>query len=474
MPPREAPLALLQQQLDAGQYEAAIATADALVVASRRNAAARLGRAHANWNLGRFTDADVDVDECLRLTPSEPQANLLRAQIDQRFGRIGAAIDRLQRLMAVPGPIAIEAGVLLAEVLHFSHRHDALARLMSSKGAWAADPRAGLAAARVTARTDPAAAIDALRRIAVPASGPVLYRLAGFELVQLLDRAGDFRDAFTIASELHAATTPPFDIGGLEQHVQELRALIARPSSQRTPRADPVEGVAIVVGLPRSGTTLLEQMLDRHPAICGIGEYEGIERMGETLVSMGLWPRSLTMVRPATAAQLQAVYTAHLPRLRRTGCAWTLDKTLSAWMWLPAIACLLPGARCLHIERDPRDCAISMFLSHFNPRWYGWMASLPSIQRVMDAHRSVVPEALSALGIPHESMRYESLVDDPTGHAGRCLDLMGLPMDPAVVSPEANPRAVYTLSHEQVRRPINAASIGRWKNYQWAFDSEWR
>ena len=175
-------------------------------------------------------------------------------------------------------------------------------------------------------------------------------------------------------------------------------------------------------------------------------------------------------MRPEVAARVQAAYTGGLPHLRRPDATWTFDKTLSAWMWLPAVACYLPGAVCLHVERDPRDTAISMFLSFFNPRWYGWMSSLDSIRRVIDAERSVVRPALSQLGIPHESFAYESLVADPAAHAQRCLARLGLPMDDAVLAPESNARAVYTLSHEQVRRPINAASIGRWRNFAWAFE----
>jgi hypothetical protein len=126
------------------------------------------------------------------------------------------------------------------------------------------------------------------------------------------------------------------------------------------------------------------------------------------------------------------------------------------------------------VERDPRDMAISMFLSFFNPRHYGWMSSLGSIRLVIEAHRSFVRPALSALGVPHESIAYERLVEDSAAHAQRCLGLLGVSMDPAVLAPEANARSVLTLSHEQVRRPINASSIGRWRNYEWAFDRSWR
>ena len=470
MPPPESPIATLQRQLDAGRFEDAIATADGMLAAHKRNFAAWLGRARASLSLGRVADADRDVDEALRLAPSDPQAGLIRASVDQRLGRIDAAVARLRKLMASPGTLGTEAAVLLSEVLHFAHRREALAELVAGGGAWSSDPRAALAAARVIARDRPGEAVDALRAIAVPAAGPVLHRVAGFELVQLHDRLGQFREAYDLAVALHAATTPPYDLEGLLMRIREQGDLVARGSPWFTPRAEPVRGIALVVGLPRSGTTLLEQMLDRHPSICGIGEYDGIDRLGDAVVSTGRWPRGLGVMRPEVAARVQAAYTGGLGRLRRPGAAWTFDKTLSAWMWLPAVACFLPGATCLHVERDPRDAAISMFLSFFNPAWYGWMSSLGSIRRVVEAERSIVRPALRMLGIPHESFAYEDLVADPASHARRCLDRLGLPMDEAVLAPEGNARAVYTLSHEQVRRPINATSIGRWRNYAWAFE----
>ena len=343
-------LAELQRCLDAGMHESAVAAADALLAVQRRSVPARLGRARANLSLGRVMDADQDVAEALRLMPQDPQAGLIRAQVDHRLGRIDAAVDRLRALTRAGGPLGVEATVVLSEVLQFAHRHADLSALVAAGGTWSRDPRSTLAAARVMARERPADAIEALRPLACAAHGPVMHRVAGFEIVQLLDRTGRFREAFELAAALHAATTPPYDLEGLLLGVRDQREMVERGGPAFRPRCDPVEGVAIMVALPRSGTTLLEQMLDRHPAIAGIGEYEGIERVGAALVSTGLWPR---------------------------------------------------------------------------------------------------------------------------GHARRCLDLLGLPMDPAVLAPEGNARAVYTLSHEQVRRPINAASIGRWRNYAWAFDGSW-
>jgi len=129
-------------------------------------------------------------------------------------------------------------------------------------------------------------------------------------------------------------------------------------------------------------------------------------------------------------------------------------------------------------ERDPRDTAISMFLSNFHPKSWGFTRELASIRRVIALERRIVRPMLETLagldrGPRGVTIVYEELVDHPEREIRRALDAMRLPFDPAVLAPESNTRTVLTLSHEQVRRPINRSSIGRWRNYEWAFDGAW-
>jgi hypothetical protein len=114
-----------------------------------------------------------------------------------------------------------------------------------------------------------------------------------------------------------------------------------------------------------------------------------------------------------------------------------------------------------------------MFLSNFHPQSWGFSSNLDAIRRVIALERRVVPLAFESLGLRAVSVVYEELVAEPEREIRRVLELLGVPFDPCVLSPEANARTVLTLSHEQVRRPINRSSIGRWKNYEFAFGSEW-
>jgi hypothetical protein len=319
---------------------------------------------------------------------------------------------------------------------------------------------------------EPADAAAALEAIASSGAPPQVRRVAGFDAVRLLDRLGKYREALALAGRVHADTGRPFDLETFLAPVRAQRALL--PGGRWfEPQAEPVNGLAMFVALPRSGTSILEQMLDSHPAVSGIGEYEGVRLLGESLAAAGRTGRALAQLTRPEAIRLQKAFLDDALRRRRRGARWMLDKNLRAWRLLPALAAVLPGTRCLHVARDPRDMAISIHLSYFTPDREGWTASLESVRRVVESHEELLPQALEALGLPHETIVYEDLVADPATHASRCLGLLGLGMEDAVLHPESNSRTVFTLSHAQVKQPINASSIGRWRNYEWAFGREW-
>ncbi|MSR70094.1 MAG: sulfotransferase family protein [Phycisphaerales bacterium] len=473
MPPPETPAAEIERLLASGAFSQALRSCDALIKVAPRIRLGWIGRARANLGLGRVCDADADLESALRVDESDPQANLLRGMVDQRLGRIDAAVQRLTKLAASSSQYNIEAAVTLAETLYYAHRRAEFKSFVQSGGGWLRDARGPLFMARVRARDDAPGAIEDLLHIARHEKSVVLRRVAGFDAVQLLDKIGRYREAFDLAAQLHAQTTPPFDLEGLLGAIGEQRALLRRGATSIPPRADRVKGIAMVVGLPRCGSTLLEQMLDSHPAISGIGEFDGVEVLAEAFASTGRTGRDLGQIPHEVACQLQRGYVHNAARLRRSGAEWTFDKTLKAWQFLPLLATVMPGTVCFHVARDPRDMAISMLLSFFHPLSNGWTASIESLRRVIEAERSILPEALETLGFSHEPIVYEDLVADPQAHAKRCLDRLSLPMDQRVMQPERNSRAVFTLSHEQVRSPINALSIGRWRNYSWAFDQAW-
>ena len=463
----------LQALLAARDFAAALDLATNLARARPRDPGAWLGLARVNFGLGRLSAADEAINRALALGGGTSDIHLIRAVIDHRLGRSEAAIERLRKVAERNAGNVAEATIALAEVLHRANRAEELRTLVEAGGPWLEDPRSAVFVARVTAAGDRAGTIARLESIARGSLPATLRRIAGFDAVRMLDADGQYRRAFDLATHLHATTGSPFDLGGLLDDAAMQATMLRRLASPPPARAPTVHGVSLVVGMPRSGTTLVEQMLDRHPLIGGIGEYDGIRSLGDALVGLGAWPGEIGVVAADEARRLQEAYLSGARLTKRAGATWSFDKSLHTWRWLPAVAAILPGAACIRIERDPRDTAISLFLSNFHPQSFGWTRSLDSIRQVIAAERALAPLALRALGIPHVDLRYEELVDRPREHMERILGLLGVPWDEAVLAPEANARTVLTLSHEQVRRSINSASIGRWRNYEWAFGGAW-
>lgn len=460
---------LLSQQ----RFAEAAELAERLIARVPRATAGHVALGRASIATGRLSKAESALKRGLVFAPDDPQLNLLMGVVDHRLGRSAAAIDRLTKLLNKRPPNEVEVGIALAEAMHRAGRRDDLDALIEGAGRWIDDERASVFAARSLLRRDRQGAVSRLVEVARGTRNPLLKRIAGFEAVRLLDADGRYQEAFDLASFVHRETTPMFDVGAIEADIGEQTRLLSRGRPWFTPKAPVVDGTAIVVGLPRSGTTLLEQMLDRHPRIAGIGEYEGVFAAQESLVGLGLWPSGLGQLRSEDAVRLQAEYLEGARARRRAGADWTFDKTLHAWRMLPAVAAVLPGAALVHIARDPRDMAISMFLSNFHPRSWGFTAKLAAIRRMVELERAVVSKAAEVLGLRAVSLRYEELVDDPEREMRRVIALLGLEFDPVVLAPEANTRTVLTLSYEQVRRSINRSSIGRWRNYAFAFDGSW-
>lgn len=412
-----------------------------------------------------------------RPSKADPQSLLQDAVAAHRQGRTDWAIELAGRARKLGGKAELEASVVIAEALFRANRLDELAAHLAAPGAFRDDPRWLLLSARHlrAASGDLALAESHLRALLGDASPDPVFRMASFELVRLLERQARFDDAWTTAAAAHARTTKPFDTPALVRALEVTAKAAQQGRLAALPRAtSTIERSALIAGLPRSGTTLIEQMLDRHPKVRGVGELSIHGRMSSAIAHEGGgWPSGALIASPATLNLWQQTYRKEVrTRLDIPGGTWTLDKTLFPMFQPLAFAAVLPGARTISIDRDPRDNAVSLFLSNFDPSW-GWTGSLESIRAVIAAHRAHIPVIMDALKIPDLRIRYEQLVDSPEPAARAMLSHLGLEWNDACLHPEANTRIVHTLSHEQVRRPINREGLGRWKNYAANFDAAW-
>lgn len=462
-------------------------------------------------SLGRRADARRELAALLRARPRDAGAWICAAWIEhdarnipamreavERAAKFGARASVLELLRAVLGNASgdmeqaiacarraahvttgadrLLALAVLAESLAFASRDDDLADLLAAEEALREDPRGQLLAARLQRRRGHSAEAEAgFRAVFASGASSRVRQMAGAELARMLDAAGRFGEAFEAAKAMHAATGRPFDTGGLISEVQGTLALAARGAFNAMPRAEgPIPPTALIAALPRSGTTLVEQMLDRHPGITGIGESPAIHAVALAITSLGGWPQGALH---ATSADLLRLRDLYLLQARGPGRAapgvMTLDKSVQTWRRLPAVAAALPGAKVIRLLRDPRDTAISLFLSPMDPRTLGWNAALEDIRRVTAAERRCVPPIMQALQLDAMVLQYEELLRDPHAQIARTLQFLGLPWHAECLAPEGNASVAITLSQEQVRRPLNSESVGRWRNYAEHFDARW-
>ena len=240
-------------------------------------------------------------------------------------------------------------------------------------------------------------------------------------------------------------------------------ALMARLGGQ----GDQSELPVFIVGMPRSGSTLIEQILASHPRVAGTGErgfLEGALRAACGPAADGI-PES---VRQFDGARLRAIAAAYLARLRDAlpdggrDVSRITDKLLSNFALVGLIRLILPRARIIHARRDPVDCCLSCFTTVFADVPYAY--DLGALGRYHAAYERLMAHWRAAL--PAGAMlelHYEDMVADAEGQTRRLLDYCGLPWDDACLAFHRTARPVRTASLNQVRRPIYASSVGRWR-----------
>jgi tetratricopeptide (TPR) repeat protein len=223
---------------------------------------------------------------------------------------------------------------------------------------------------------------------------------------------------------------------------------------------DPSPVPIFIVGMPRSGSTLIEQILASHPKVHGAGELNNFE---DEIARID--PKAIFDGVPSTEA-LHAVGTRYLSalRVRAPDAVRITDKMLGNFRYAGLIHLALPNARIIHSRPDPIDTLLSCFCTLFDKSSLPFTYDLVELgrhyrayQRMMDHWRTVLPEGVML------EIDYEELVDDLEGQARRIVAHCGLDWDDACLSFHKTQRPVSTASALQVRQPIYRSSVGRWR-----------
>jgi tetratricopeptide (TPR) repeat protein len=421
---------------------------DAAAASYRRALDLRADHAPAHRGLGavlarkgELAAATASFHRAIALEPSDAEAhyNLGAAQKDQ--GELAAAVASFRRTIALK-PDHVGAFYHLAGLRPMSRGSPEAEALFALLSQQAAD----------------------LDRFEPARRGQLLFAMG-----KALEDRGDFDRAFACMAKANAIRRArlTFDITEAERLMEQIAAVFDRAMLERVRNAGVTDTRPIfVVGMPRSGSTLVEQIISAHPKAHGAGEIWNLPSAvavagGPDGAGFPEWAAAMTRTDCHAVGQ---AYLDSLPGPAEQRRRVT-DKLLSNFQRLGLIHLCLPDAKIIHCRRDPRDVCLSCYGIHFSDGLeYAYdLTELArywrAYDRLMDHWRSILPPG-RMLEVP-----YEGVVEDVEAWARRLIAHCGLEWDDACPRFFESKRAVRTASSAQVRQPIYAGSVGRWRSF---------
>ncbi len=440
--------------------------------------AARANLATVYYKQNRFAEAAATLEAVLGEDPDNPAHANLRAAALGRIGGYDEALalyEELTRRFPDHAKLWMSYGHMLKTV---GRQDDGIAAYRRGLAAdpglgeiwWSlanlktirfdADDRKAMEAALVAAEPDGDARADdrlhlhfALGKAYGDARdhGPAFRHYAAGNAIRAAQLGYRAAETSAMVDAIIAACTPEF---------------FASRADAGNPAPDPI----FILGMPRAGSTLIEQILSCHSAIEGTMELPDIPALAlglgrEAKGDGRRWIEALAEAPREQLAELGAAFLQRTAIQRKTAKPFYIDKLPNNWLYTAFIRLILPNAKIIDARRAPLDCCFSNFRQHFAKGQafsYG-LADVGSYYRDyvrLMAHLDAVQP-----GRVHRVI-HEALLDDPEAEVRAMLGYLGQPFEEACMAFHANARAVRTASSEQVRRPINREGVGQWQPYE--------
>jgi tetratricopeptide (TPR) repeat protein len=426
-------------------------------------------QADSHWRIGatlfdlkQVSQAIACYQDALKLNPEHAQSHLSLGLAYRQQRRPLDAEASCQKALTI-APEYTEAlsfmGELLADRGRFEEAESYFNQVLAINPAYAAS-YASIATHRKMTHADGAwlQGVTRLLAQALPLNSQISLHYA---LGKYHDDLRQFNDAFTHyrqANELSKRYGASYDRGKLEQRVDWITAHFDRTRIEsRAAQGASSERPTFIIGMPRSGTSLVEQIVASHPSVYGAGE-------------LPFWNRAYAEYRqshenPDVVASIASRYLSELTDLS-VDALRVVDKMPANFFYVGLIASVFPNARIIHMQRHPIDTCLSIYFQNF----YGmgpYANDLDDLahyyeqyQRLMGHWRQVMP-ADRLLEVP-----YEALTQETEAWTHRLIDFLGLPWDPKCLEFEKTERIVITASKWQVRQKAHTDSVARWRRYE--------
>jgi tetratricopeptide (TPR) repeat protein len=437
--------------------------------AARQNYAAMLNRAN------RHDEALVEVDRLLERDPDNQSLHNLRAVILGKLGDFDGAIKAYEGVLArLPGQWQVWLG--------YGHALKTAGRTPEAIAAYrraiALKPDFGSAwwslANLKTVRfgADDIAAMRA--QLARPDLDDDARLHFEFALGKALEDAGQDAEAFSHYARGNALRRRqvPYDAALARERTRRAirtytREFFAARAGSGCPAPDPI----FVVGMPRAGSTLIEQILASHPMVEGTMELPSLIAITRELRERSGSPETtsyhdvLAALDPAELAALGQDYLRRAQVHRREGRPLFIDKMPNNFAHVGLIHLILPNAKIIDARRHPLACCFSNFKQHF-ARGQAFSYDLEDLGHYYADYVALMAHFDAVLPGRIHRVFHEDMVEDPETQIRALLDYCGLPFDPRCLRFYENPRAVRTASSEQVRRPIYREGVAQWRRFE--------
>jgi tetratricopeptide (TPR) repeat protein len=406
----------------------------------------------------------------LRLKPDHIDATTNLGVSFRLMGRISEARIELERaLKGQPNHARSRLELAILE-RNIGNTHDAMIQLRKLRLTYPTDPHLiiqSLLTDKVTPDTPELQQAETIARSALGASSrtSLFYALA-----KAYDDLGNYSKAMACLVEAKAGS----EFFDMEAHRGDYAILkdVFNPIflQARKEWGNPSDLPVFIVGLPRSGTSLVEQIIASHPQAFGAGELYDLGFLAASFGMKGF--QKETRVDPMritniAANEIAAVSTQYLEGLlaRGTGAIRITDKMPHNYERLGLIALMFPHARVIHCRRSPLDTCLSIYMQDFGHS-HGYASDLQMLGEYYQAYDDLMTHWQTVLPLRMLEVKYEKLLADTEGCSRRIVEFLGLQWDNACLGFPQTKRNVGTASHWQVRQSIYTSSVGRWRNYK--------
>jgi tetratricopeptide (TPR) repeat protein len=450
--------------LRAGKLEDARALAAQAVASASRCMPAHGLLATILLRLGRADEAELTVLEALDRAPGVADAYDALAFVSMQLGRHERANDLYRRTVELaPGDPRFWYNLAASERA-FGRLEEAESACDRAIALDAAQFPSYLLRSELRVQTAAANHIDQLQRqLSLRPDDDRARMFLGYALAKELDDVERYDEAFRWFAQAAAIRRRHLDYDVATDERKLERIAEAFPARYATANVDGGDSARFIfiVGLPRSGTTLLERILSGLPGVTSNGETENFSR---SLLSVA--PPTGSDIFARAAAANPAAVGAHYARLAGgSGAVRVIEKMPLNYLYLGAIRRALPNARLLLVSRTPLDSCFAMYRTLFGEA-YPFSYDFQDLARYCAAYRRLIEHWLGSFGDSVHEVVYEDLVRAPAEVGKAIADHCGVPWTAQAVDIEKNAAVSLTASAAQVRRPIYGSSSGRWRRYQ--------